>query len=98
MGEKMRLPDNIPPVVYVPCTAHVSIVEQAVVDLRTTRDGRSALLAYSALDRLHTCCGDDQPWMVLPTTALSKIYESHPFDLLLMDVMIPQHERRSVHQ
>lgn len=94
----MRLPGNIPPVVYVPCTAHVSIVEQAVVDLRTTRDGRSALLAYSALDRLHTCCGDDQPWMVLPTTALSKVHESHPFDLLLMDVMIPQHERRSVHQ
>ncbi|WP_324195087.1 SAV_915 family protein [Nocardia farcinica] len=37
--------------------------------LRRTRDGRIACLAYSALDRLLNCCGNNQPWMWTPTVA-----------------------------
>ncbi|WP_460525543.1 SAV_915 family protein [Flindersiella endophytica] len=36
-------------------------------------DGRTALLVYSALDRLVTNCGEHQPWVVLPATALADI-------------------------
>jgi len=53
-----------------------------------------ALLAYSALDRLHTCCGAQQPWIVLPTAILDKLQQDNPFELLLLDVMIPEDERR----
>jgi hypothetical protein len=56
-------------------------------------DRRVALLAYSALDRLHTCCGAQQPWIVLPTAILDKLQQDNPFELLLLDVMIPEDER-----
>ncbi|WP_441961246.1 SAV_915 family protein [Mycolicibacterium houstonense] len=62
--------------------------------MRQTRDGRTALLAYSALDRLHACCGEDQAWIVMPTVGLSELQNAHPFQLLLLDVVIPLEERR----
>ncbi|WP_306768845.1 SAV_915 family protein [Mycobacterium hubeiense] len=62
--------------------------------MRQTRDGRTALLAYSALDRLQYCCGDDQAWIVMPTASLSQLQAAHPFQLLLLDVVIPADQRR----
>ncbi|WP_211358296.1 SAV_915 family protein [Amycolatopsis cihanbeyliensis] len=62
--------------------------------MRTTKDGRVALLAYSALDRLHTCCGPNQPWIVMPTAALDGLQQAQPFQLLLLDIMIPEDKRQ----
>ncbi len=50
---------DFPPVVYVPCTRHTAVPEELEVRYQTTKDGRRAVLVYSALDRLHRCCGDD---------------------------------------
>lgn len=49
-----RAADKItfPPVVYVPCSPLSTGDEELSVDLRQTRDGKLALLVYSALDRL----------------------------------------------
>lgn len=88
------LPKNFPPVVYLPVLAPVQRVEDAQIMLRQTRDGRVACLAYSALDRLLTCCGEDQPWMWTPTVALDALQRVRPFDLLLLDVYIPEENRR----
>ncbi|MFS0895957.1 SAV_915 family protein [Mycolicibacterium litorale] len=49
--------------------------------MRQTRDGRIALLAYSALDRLHDCCGVDQAWIVMPTAELATLQAAQPFQL-----------------
>jgi hypothetical protein len=87
------IPPEFPPVVYLPCASHVSDPTESVVELRKTRDGRMALMAYSALDRLKYCCGDQQPWMVVPTPTLDKIQQVQPFDLLLLDVVIPPEHR-----
>ncbi len=87
------LPKDFPPMVYLPCAEDVVDPAQARVDMRRTRDGRVALLAYSALDRLHTCCGAQQPWIVLPTAILDKLQQDDPFELLIRDVMIPEDER-----
>ncbi len=84
---------ELPPFVYLPCSEHVANPEDAVLELRQTRDGRTALLVYSALDRLKTCCGDQQPWMILPTELLNKLYRAQPFDLLLLDVIVPEEFR-----
>ncbi|SDI62600.1 hypothetical protein SAMN05444695_10996 [Rhodococcus triatomae] len=65
-----------------------------MIDMRTTRDGRTAVLTYSALDRLKSCCGDDQPWLVAPSAFLEQLRAIRPFDLVLLDVEIPEHERR----
>jgi hypothetical protein len=63
------------------------------VEYRPTRDGRTALLVYSALDRLHRGMGPDQPWFVLPTAELQRLYDVEPFDLVLLDVLVPEAAR-----
>jgi hypothetical protein len=68
--------------------------ETLSVDLRPTRDGRLALLVYSALDRLVDCCGDEQPWVVMPTANLEKVRVETDFELILLDVVIPDEFRR----
>jgi hypothetical protein len=83
----------LPPVLYLPCVAHVSDPAQARVELRETKDGRVALLAYTALDRLVRCCGHGQPWVLATTEALENLQRQYPFQLLMLDVMVPPHRR-----
>jgi hypothetical protein len=83
-----------PPVVYVPCAPLASSDDQLAVDLRRTRDGRLALLVYSALDRLVSCCGDQQAWTVLPSTDLEKVQSETGFELIFLDLEIPEEFRR----
>lgn len=88
------MPANYPPMLYIPCVREVADPADIEVVYRTTRDGRTALLVYSALDRLHRCAGDAQPWFTLPTVELQKIYEVRPFDLVLLDLVIPAEHRQ----
>lgn len=90
------LPADYPPILYVPCAHQVTDPEDLEVEYHTTRDGRSALLVYSALDRLHRCRGAGQPWFVLATTQLQLIYDTRPFDLVLLDVVVPDAMKRDV--
>ncbi|MCV7112699.1 hypothetical protein H7I55_17220 [Mycolicibacterium setense] len=88
------MPRDFPPVVYLPCAEAVDDPNDARIDMRETRDGRTALLAYSALDRLYECCGDDQAWIVVPTAVLSNLQNLHPFQMLMLDIEIPIQQRR----
>jgi hypothetical protein len=83
-----------PPVVYVPCSPVGRDDDILSVDLRPTRDGRLALLVYSALDRLVNCCGDKQSWVVMPTADLEKVRVETNFELVLLDIEIPDDFRR----
>jgi hypothetical protein len=85
---------GFPPVVYVPCSAVGADDDTISVDLRSTRDGRLALLVYSALDRLVHCCGDDQPWVVMTTASLEQVRRATEFEVILLDVVIPDEFRR----
>lgn len=87
------IPHDYPPMLYVPCRRHVESADDLEVEYRPTRDGRMALLVYSALDRLHHCLGEDQPWFVLPTASLQVLHDVEPFDLVLLDVVVPEAER-----
>lgn len=91
----MKIPPDFPPVLYVPCCEHVSDPSDARVLLNNTRDGRSSLLVYSALDRLHTCMGTHQPWIVIPTSHLSALQNVARFELVLLDVVVPEGARAS---
>lgn len=82
-------PPDYPPMLYVPCVRHVKDPDELEVEYRSTRDGRTALLVYSALDRLHACCGKGQPWFLMPTLKLDDLYQVHPFDTVLLDVVLP---------
>lgn len=85
---------RFPPVVYVPCSPLDPSSDNLVIDLRPTRDGRLALLVYSSLDRLVHCCGEKQPWVVMPTANLEKVRLETNFELMLLDVVIPDEFRR----
>ncbi|WP_308208090.1 SAV_915 family protein [Mycolicibacterium neworleansense] len=93
-SDSKPIPRDFPPVVYLPCAESVDDPNDARIDMRETRDGRTALLAYSALDRLHECCGEDQAWIVVPTAILSQLQKLHPFQLLMLDIEIPIEQRR----
>jgi hypothetical protein len=80
-------------VLYLPTVADVADSASAEVALRRTRDGRIALLAYSALDRLRYCCGADQPWILLSVQDVDGLYARQPYDLLFLDVVIPPERR-----
>ncbi|WP_158892034.1 SAV_915 family protein [Amycolatopsis anabasis] len=83
---------NLPPVVYLPTAAHPRNSENAV-ELRQLDDGRKALLAYSALDRLVKCCGDHQPWALVDTEHLPALYAAQPYDVIYLDYDLPEHLR-----
>jgi len=84
---------ELPPYVYLPCAAVGQDDTALTVDLRRTRAGQVALLVYSALDRLVDNCGEKQPWTVLPATDLERIREATGFELILLDMCIPEHLR-----
>ncbi|MBO1753160.1 hypothetical protein J4G33_15220 [Actinotalea sp. BY-33] len=84
---------TVPPVLYLPSDGTTTASGEAQVVLRTTRDGRTALLAYTALDRLVTCCGPAQPWLLVPTEQLSAINSTQPYDVVYLDLDIPEEHR-----
>ncbi len=81
---------ELPPVVYVPTGPHSGPdTAEANVELRRTEDGRLALLAFSAVDRLVEGCGEHQPWMMLRTEHLKNLHEAQPYEVILLDGAIP---------
>ena len=62
------------------------------VYLRTTKDGRTALLAYSALDRLTAGAGD-VPWALMTVPDLQRVHDETAYDVLYLDVRIPEQHR-----
>lgn len=89
------IPKDFPPVVYVPCLAGESAGSLNVM-LRTTTDGRIALLAYSALDRLRAGAGEDVPWVLLTIADLQSVHDRSPYDVLYLDLRVPPEARGGV--
>jgi hypothetical protein len=83
---------EFPPVVYVPCTKDPTTGELRVA-LRDTKDGRVALLVYTALDRLQALAGEDTPWVLLSVAGLQDVYRISPYDVVYPDLMIPESRR-----
>lgn len=85
---------QVPPVVYLPVVdgSDSAFYE---VEMRPTKDGRVALLAYTAMDRLSDCCGPHQPWVLYPTDRLEELGQSQPYDVIFLDMPIPEELRRT---
>lgn len=76
---------QLPPVVYVPTTDEPDVATRRVL-MHRVADGRTALYAYSAIDRLHTWYLPDAPWLLCDVAALQRIHDQSPYDLLFLDV------------
>ncbi len=85
---------ELPPVLYVPLAEETTDPAQAQLEYRLTKDGRKALLAYSALDRLHRGMGAEQPWAAVPTVQLERFREVDRFDTVVLDIVMPTRLRR----
>ena len=102
LGDEGSGPDPerpfVPPALYLPSTG-VPNAQGTEIELRRLRDGRMALLAYTAVDRLVKCMGPNQPWALFLTENLDELAEAQPFDVVMLDQRIPrelwhQEERR----
>ncbi|WP_156096606.1 SAV_915 family protein [Amycolatopsis jejuensis] len=83
---------NLPPALYLPTGATGPTTDGgtgANVELRRTPDGRTALVAFTALDRLVDCCGENQPWILINTEHLPRIHQARPYDVIVLDSEIP---------
>lgn len=80
---------TVPPVLYLPCRPGASEGD-AEIEMRQLDDGRVALLAYTALDRLAHCCGPHQPWVLYRTEELSALRQASPYDNVVMDQELPR--------
>ncbi|HEX5495963.1 MAG TPA: SAV_915 family protein [Mycobacteriales bacterium] len=77
-----------PPTVFVPSRRMSAGDREVSLELRSLADGRTAMLAYSSLDRLVTGCGEAQPWVSIRADRLGELREH--FDLVLVDVDLPE--------
>lgn len=77
-----------PPVVYLPVETDAG---GQVTDFKMLKlgDGRIALLAYTALDRLIDAWGDYQSWLLFETRKVDDIKQAKHFDVKLLDVEVP---------
>lgn len=82
---------EMPPVIYVPCTGDTRSGDLHVA-LRPTKDGRTALLGYTALDRLRAGAGA-VPWALLSVAQLQAIHDTSPYDVIYLDIRIPEAHR-----
>lgn len=73
-----------PPVVYVPTSA-ADDHGQATLEMVELADGRRALFAYSAMDRLMSLHRSDAPWVLLTVADLERAHGEVAYDLLFLD-------------
>ena len=86
-GTQEQAPVIVPPVLYLPVRPHPEVGNYP--EVRKLADGRMALLAYTALDRLADACGENQPWVLLHVSDLGAIKADFPFDVVAFDPRLP---------
>jgi hypothetical protein len=84
----------VPPVLYIPVQDFQPESDNLTIDFRKLPDGRVALLAYTALDRLTAGCGTAQPWALVSTAKLDEIDRNTPYDVIMLDVQIEEDQQR----
>ena len=90
---RIDFPPDLPPVVYVPAEAS-SATGDFSAEYRLTKDGRKALLIYSAMDRLIKGMGPFQPWFVCEVGGLEELLKQDHFEVVYLDIAVPEDHRR----
>ncbi|MDR1441952.1 MAG: hypothetical protein LBJ02_06155 [Bifidobacteriaceae bacterium] len=83
---------DLPPVVYVPCLWDARAEERRIA-LQRTEIGQVALMAYTALDRLQDGAGPGTEWILVKREGIPAIRNLSPFDVILVDQLIPPEAR-----
>ncbi|MGH3906857.1 MAG: SAV_915 family protein [Pseudonocardiaceae bacterium] len=75
--------------VYLPSQRVVEGDDEAQLELRRLDDGRLAAVAYTTRERLVQCCGESQPWVLLPTRVLEEYHERLGIEAVVLDADLP---------
>lgn len=88
------LPDAVlPDEVYVPVEAVHEGMTGVNFELRHFPNGEVAALAYTSHLRLVNCCGDDQPWVLMPSERLLALQSQLRFHRVILDLDLPDDQR-----
>lgn len=90
---------NLPPVrlpeqVYVPVARADPDAGEVRFELRRAADGEVIAPVYSSLDAMIHCCGDYQPWLLLPARRLVALQCDLGVDRIVLDLALAQDARR----
>lgn len=79
---------ELPELVHVPIRSADPEATETVVELRILPEGTTVAVAYTSRESVVACCGDAQPWMLIPLERLADLAEVLGFDQILLDVPV----------
>lgn len=86
----------VPPVLYLPVERVIG-TDSPQTPVANLTDGRKAIFAFTALDRLADCCGIDQEWILVPTDSLGRLQEELRFEVVSVDKPLPSILTSQIH-
>lgn len=84
---------GLPNALFLPTAKTPKNFGSAEIELRKTTDGKMALVAFSSVQRLVECCGPHQPWALVKSEHLGRVYQTQPYDMILLDSDLPKELR-----
>ncbi|MGH4026882.1 MAG: SAV_915 family protein [Pseudonocardiaceae bacterium] len=86
-------PVRLPEQVYMPVTSADPDGDEVRFELRQAADGEVLAPVYSSLATMIHCCGDYQPWLLLPAQRLLELQRAFDVDRIVLDLSLPPGER-----
>ncbi|MGH4016904.1 MAG: SAV_915 family protein [Pseudonocardiaceae bacterium] len=86
-------PVRLPEQVYVPVAKADLDADEVRFELRQAADGEVLAPVYSSLDTMVHCCGDYQPWLLLPAQRLVELQRQFGVDRIVLDLSLAHGQR-----
>jgi hypothetical protein len=86
-------PVRLPEQVYVPVAEADLDSDETRFEWRRAADGELVAPVYSSLASLIHCCGDYQPWLLLPAQRLMALQREFGIDRIVLDLPLAEDER-----
>ncbi|MFN2496316.1 MAG: SAV_915 family protein [Pseudonocardiaceae bacterium] len=86
-------PVRLPEQVYVPVATVDLDADETRFELRQTAAGELFAPVYSSLAAMIHCCGDYQPWLLLPAQRLVELLGEFGVDRIVLDLSLAQGQR-----
>ena len=86
-------PVRLPERVYVPVSTADPDGDEVRFELRRAADGEVLAPVYSSLATMIHCCGDYQPWLLLPAQRMLELHRAFDVDRIVLDLSLAPGER-----
>jgi hypothetical protein len=86
-------PIRMPEQVFVPVTEADLDADETRLELRQSADGEVVAPVYSSLESMIHCCGDYQPWLLLPAQRVIELQQEFGVDRIVLDLSLTEGQR-----